>query len=111
MTGVQTCALPISEPLGRAKLRPTIENNFPFATIRGMSAKITINNNGSIKVEGEFSIQDATGKEFGLGGRSAIGLCRCGVSENKPFCDGSHRKAGFQSTCEARELPPLAPKA
>ena len=75
-----------------------------------MPAKITINNNGSIRVEGEFSIVDAAGKEFGLGGRTAIGLCRCGASQNKPFCDGSHRAAGFASTCEARELPPPAPK-
>lgn len=75
-----------------------------------MSAKVTINNNGSIRIEGEFTIQDAEGNPFGLGGRTAIGLCRCGHSENKPFCDGSHRKAGFESTCPARELPPPAPK-
>jgi len=52
---------------------------------------ITINNNGSIRVEGDFTIQDAEGKTFGLGGRTAIGLCRCGFSANKPFCDGSHK--------------------
>jgi CDGSH-type Zn-finger protein len=76
-----------------------------------MPAKITINSNGSIRVEGDFVIQDAEGKEFGLGGRAAIGLCRCGASENKPFCDGAHRKVGFSSTCPARDLPPPAPKA
>jgi CDGSH-type Zn-finger protein len=75
-----------------------------------MSAKVTINNNGSIRIEGEFTIQDAEGKPFGLAGRTAIGLCRCGHSENKPFCDGSHRRAGFESVCAARELPPPAPK-
>ncbi len=75
-----------------------------------MPAKITINPNGSIRVEGEFVINDAEGNPFGLGGRSAIGLCRCGHSENKPFCDGSHRKQGFESVCPARELPPPAPK-
>jgi len=75
-----------------------------------MSTKITVNSNGSLRVEGDFVIQDAEGNPFGLGGRSTIGLCRCGHSENKPFCDGSHRKAGFESTCAARELPPPAPK-
>jgi CDGSH-type Zn-finger protein len=75
-----------------------------------MPAKITINPNGSIRVEGEFTIADAEGNSFGLGGRSAIGLCRCGHSENKPFCDGSHRRQGFESVCPARDLPPPAPK-
>ena len=75
-----------------------------------MSAKLTINPNGSIRVEGDFTIHDAEGNVFGLGGRSVIGLCRCGHSENKPFCDGQHRKQGFESMCPARELPPPAPK-
>lgn len=75
-----------------------------------MPAKITINTNGSIRVEGDFIISDVDGNAFGLGGRSVIGLCRCGHSENKPFCDGAHRRQGFESACPARELPPPAPK-
>jgi CDGSH-type Zn-finger protein len=75
-----------------------------------MPAKIIINNNGSIKVEGEFSIYDAEGKAFDLAGRTTIGLCRCGQSQNKPFCDGSHNRVGFESMCPARELPPPKPK-
>jgi CDGSH-type Zn-finger protein len=70
-----------------------------------MSTKITINNNGSIKVEGEFQIFDAEGKEYGLQGREVLGLCRCGLSKNKPFCDGSHRE-GFEHKSEAFDLPP-----
>jgi CDGSH-type Zn-finger protein len=69
------------------------------------ATKITVNNNGSIRIEGDFSIQDAEGKEFGLGGRTVISLCRCGHSANKPFCDGSHKMAGFESVCGARDLP------
>jgi CDGSH-type Zn-finger protein len=76
-----------------------------------MGTKITINDNGPVRIEGEFTIYDAQGKEFGLGGRTVISLCRCGNSANKPFCDGSHRKVGFQSVCEARDLPAPLPKA
>lgn len=75
--------------------------------------KITVNNNGSLRLEGvdsELTLCDAAGKPFGLGGRTVVSLCRCGHSENKPFCDGSHKRAGFQSEVAARDLPPPAPK-
>lgn len=72
--------------------------------------KITVNNNGPLRVEGELELADMAGKNFGLGGRMVISLCRCGHSANKPFCDGSHKTAGFQDTSQARELPPPAPK-
>jgi len=75
-----------------------------------MPAKVSINTNGPIRIEGEFIITDADGNAFGLGGRTTIGLCRCGHSENKPFCDGAHRRQGFESACPARDLPPPAPK-
>ena len=72
--------------------------------------KISVKNNGPLLIDGEFTVLDATGKRFGLGGRTVISLCRCGASENKPFCDGSHARVGFASVCEARDLPPPAPK-
>jgi CDGSH-type Zn-finger protein len=75
-----------------------------------MSTKITVNNNGSIKIEGDFEICDPTGAAFGLAGRTVISLCRCGQSANKPFCDGSHNRVGFSDTVVARELPPPKPK-
>jgi CDGSH-type Zn-finger protein len=75
-----------------------------------MATKVSVNNHGPLRLEGEFTITDPTGKEFGLAGRTVISLCRCGLSENKPFCDGAHGRAGFQSACEARDLPPPKPK-
>jgi CDGSH-type Zn-finger protein len=74
------------------------------------AAKITINNNGSIRVEGDFEIVDPEGHAFGLAGRTSIGLCRCGHSANKPFCDGSHKTSGFNDPVVARELPAPKPK-
>ena len=72
--------------------------------------KITCMNNGPILIEGEFEILDPAGAKFGLAGRTAIKLCRCGQSANKPFCDGSHNRTGFQDPVVARELPPPKPK-
>ena len=71
--------------------------------------KITVRNNGSVRIEGDFAICDQDGNVFGLGGRTTVSLCRCGHSENKPFCDGSHKRAGFQSEVKARDLPPASP--
>ena len=75
-----------------------------------MPVKITPLNNGPIRIEGEFEIFDAQGNSFGLAGRTVISLCRCGHSANKPFCDGSHARLGFQDQCQARELPPPKPR-
>ena len=71
--------------------------------------KLTINRNGSIKIEGDFEITDCEGKTYGLEGRTALGLCRCGLSANKPFCDGSHRN-GFEHEPAAFDLPPVKTK-
>jgi len=71
-----------------------------------MSTRIVVNPNGSFRIEGDFSLVDAEGTAFGLGGRSMIGLCRCGHSANKPFCDGAHSREGFRDPAVARDLPP-----
>jgi CDGSH-type Zn-finger protein len=69
--------------------------------------KVTILNNGPIRLEGDFEIVDQEGKAFGLGGRPAVSICRCGHSENQPFCDGSHKRQNFASPIAARDLPPI----
>jgi CDGSH-type Zn-finger protein len=48
---------------------------------------------------------DQEGKAFGLGGRTAVAICRCGHSGNSPFCDGTHKRQGFASEVGARDLP------
>ena len=74
------------------------------------ATKITVNNNGPFRVEGNFEIVDPQGNAFGLAGRTTVSLCRCGHSANKPFCDGSHKRVGFQDEVQARDLPPPTPK-
>jgi CDGSH-type Zn-finger protein len=73
--------------------------------------KITVRNNGPLRLEGDVTLLDESGKAWGLAGRTVVSLCRCGESANKPFCDGSHNRTAFDSTCEAAELPPPKPKA
>lgn len=70
-----------------------------------MKTKLTILNNGSLKVEGNFEIVDKEGNVYGLGGREVVSLCRCGLSKNKPFCDSSH-KGHFEHEAHAFDLPP-----
>jgi uncharacterized Fe-S cluster protein YjdI len=51
--------------------------------------------NGPLMVYGNVTIKNAQGQ---LTRKSnATALCRCGASQNKPYCDGSHRKIGFQA--------------
>jgi CDGSH-type Zn-finger protein len=61
--------------------------------------KIVPINNGPLKIEGVFKVMTPSGKELMLKGNQAF-LCRCGASENKPFCDGAHNKCGFRASEE-----------
>jgi uncharacterized Fe-S cluster protein YjdI len=56
--------------------------------------QIEILHNGPIAVNNECIIKFADGREETRKGR--VTLCRCGGSSNKPFCDGSHRRNGFE---------------
>jgi len=53
--------------------------------------KITVRKNGP------YRVVDADGKRYDLTGKPAFSLCRCGGSVNKPFCDGTHTRIGFQA--------------
>jgi uncharacterized Fe-S cluster protein YjdI len=49
--------------------------------------------NGPLRIDGQVNLIDADGNVVRSGER--FFLCRCGHSNSKPFCDGSHRKFGF----------------
>ena len=55
--------------------------------------KIQVKKNGSVRVTGTVDFVDAEGNV--LETKTDFSLCRCGASKEKPFCDGSHRDAGF----------------
>ncbi len=64
-------------------------------TVRGSALSIEPQKNGPLKVGGEIEIVSASGET--LKQVTQTWLCRCGQSQNKPYCDGSHRKAGFEA--------------
>jgi len=68
------------------------------------ATKITILSNGPVQVEGDFELRDPNGKTFELGGKTTVYLCRSGLSQNKPRCDGAHQKGGFTDDGAARSL-------
>jgi CDGSH-type Zn-finger protein/uncharacterized Fe-S cluster protein YjdI len=51
--------------------------------------------NGPLTVTGNLEIVSGTGRTTDKVTRTW--LCRCGESKNKPYCDGSHKAAGFQA--------------
>jgi CDGSH-type Zn-finger protein len=58
--------------------------------------------NGPFLVEGSVQLLDSSGNAFPLSAdKPAIALCRCGASENRPFCDGAHTRCGFESDEQA----------
>jgi len=69
------------------------------------ATKLTILSNGSVKIEGDFEIVDKEGGVYNLQGRDVVSICRCGLSKNKPYCDGSHR-GHFEHEAIAFDLPP-----
>lgn len=52
--------------------------------------------NGPYSVTGQVIVTDADGNQY-ESNRATIYLCRCGGSQNKPFCDATHSKVGFQA--------------
>ena len=55
--------------------------------------KVKILPNGPYLVQGPMEIVMSDGTTVS---RESASLCRCGASNNKPYCDGSHTKAGFK---------------
>ena len=55
---------------------------------------IKIMKNGPYVIQGSFKVRSENGPVHKTGRFTS--LCRCGQSNSMPFCDGMHRKTGFQ---------------
>jgi CDGSH-type Zn-finger protein len=61
-------------------------------------ATIQAKRNGPFLVEGDdVKLVDWNGQEYAVTKRP-FALCRCGASGNRPYCDGTHAKIGFQAS-------------
>lgn len=58
--------------------------------------KITVLDNGPLLVDGKVELKDQSGNPIPVNAET-IALCRCGQSQKKPFCDGSHAKAEWKA--------------
>lgn len=75
---------------------PTRESE-PLAE-RGGPLLVVPVENGPLRMEGPIEVCSATGRTVDRGTKTW--LCRCGMSGNKPWCDGTHKKTGFEAPGE-----------
>jgi CDGSH-type Zn-finger protein len=65
----------------------------PLAPAIGVVEDPALGCSGPLYVQGGIPIHSSDGKRYEV--RNRVALCRCGVSANKPFCNGSHASLGF----------------
>jgi len=67
-------------------------------------ATITPYRDGPYIVRGNFTVMDQDGNPIQTH-RKTIALCRCGKSQIRPFCDGTHKLVGFRAAGRDERLP------
>jgi len=70
------------------------------------SVTISAAENGPYEIAGPFSMCDHDGRVVAVPEGQAVRLCRCGASGDKPFCDGSEEKIGFDGTLARLSVRP-----
>ena len=71
-------------------------------------ATITTRLNGPLLVKGPIKLIDHEGREYDLTGKETYALCRCGATNRRPFCDGTHKTCGWMAA-DIASPPPAAP--
>ena len=72
---------------------PSEYDGGPGTDEAGGALAITPLENGPLQVKGAVEVTSGTGRRLNV--VKTAYLCRCGQSQNKPYCDGSHKVAGF----------------
>jgi CDGSH-type Zn-finger protein len=67
---------------------------------------VTVRPNGSLKVTGPARVILVDGSAVEIPDGVTRGLCRCGNSANKPYCDGTHRQVGWADPPSDAGIPP-----
>lgn len=70
-----------------------MENNTDMPTEKSPNFEIEVMPDGPLMLYGEATVKLKDGKEVSRSKSTAF--CRCGLSGNKPFCDGSHTESDF----------------
>jgi CDGSH-type Zn-finger protein len=73
---------------------------------------VQLRENGPIVIQLPVKVLDHLGNEFTIQTeKPTVALCRCGQSARKPFCDGSHKRVGFQAseTAAPQQASPAPP--
>lgn len=82
-------------PSGALSIRRNTEPMLPEAASDNTGRTVVeVTKNGPVLVKADCEITHSDGRTEVK--EKMIALCRCGASSNKPFCDGSHRKVGFE---------------
>jgi CDGSH-type Zn-finger protein len=71
-------------------------------------ARITPYRNGPYLVRGPFTLVDQDGNEIEVK-RRVVALCRCGRSQIRPFCDGTHKTTRFRAESGVASPAPVVP--
>jgi CDGSH-type Zn-finger protein/uncharacterized Fe-S cluster protein YjdI len=61
----------------------------------GGELRVELAKNGPLILTGHVALRSGAAREAWHGKK--VALCRCGASDNKPFCDGTHKDAGFEA--------------
>jgi CDGSH-type Zn-finger protein len=85
-----------------AQIQGVIRSSISIKSKRGENMPdptIQVLPKGPYLITGKFALTEASGNKIEAGEK--IALCRCGASTNKPFCDGTHSKVGFDAAAAA----------